>query len=71
MSETSENKPELKINCVTWLKDTEDLFDFEASNTTEKKYIFSDFDKDYFIIKSKNDKDNKNKEKIDFIIRKK
>ncbi len=67
MSETTENKPELKINCVTWLKDTEDLFDFEASNTTEKKYIFSDFDKDYFIIKSKNDKDNKNKEKIDFI----
>ena len=67
MEENIENPIELKINCTTWLKDTEDLFDFETTNISKNTYIETNLDKDIFIIKFKNESDNKQKEKINFI----
>ena len=67
MSEKPEEKIELTINCHTWLKNTEDLFDFETSNISDNEFSFTNFDKDYFIIKYENNQDNDKKEKIDFI----
>jgi hypothetical protein len=58
---------ELKINCRTWLKDTEDLFDFETSNIITNIYTYANLDKDYYIIKYKDESDDKQKEKINFI----
>ena len=67
MEDKAENIMELKINCITWLKDTEDLFDFETTNISKNTYIEQNLDKDIFIIKYKDDSDNKQKEKINFI----
>ena len=65
MSEKTDDIIELKINCLTWLKETEDLFDFETSNTCENEHIITNFDRDHFIIKEK--VDSEEKEKIEFI----
>ena len=65
MSEKTDDIIELKINSRTWLKETEDLFDFETSNTSENEYNITNFDKEYFIIKQK--VDSEEKEKIEFI----
>ena len=67
MEDKRENQMELKINCTTWLKETEDLFDFETSNIIKNTYTESNLDKDIYIIKYKNETDNKQKEKIAFI----
>lgn len=67
MVDKNEEPLELKINCRTWLKDTEDLFDFETINIANSKYTFQNLDKDYFIIKYRDESDNKQKEKINFI----
>ena len=67
MEEKEENPLELKINCTTWLKDTEDLFDFETTNINKNTYIESNLDKDLYIIKYRNESDTKQKEKIHFI----
>ena len=53
MSEKTDDIIELKINSRTWLKETEDLFDFETSNTSENEYNITNFDKEYFIIKQR------------------
>ena len=53
MSEKTDDIIELKINSRTWLKETEDLFDFETSNTSANEYNITNFDKEYFIIKQK------------------
>ena len=65
MSENPEETNELKIICTTWLKETEDLFDFEAPNIVTKEYNISDLDKDHFILKYKTDSEEK--EKIEFL----
>ena len=67
MADKEDDSFELKINCTTWLKDTEDLFDFEATNIITNKYIYPNLDKDYYIIKYKDESDEKQKEKINFI----
>jgi hypothetical protein len=67
MADKTEEPLELKINCRTWLKDTEDLFDFEASNVSINIYTYPNLDKDFFITKYKDDTDEKQKEKINFI----
>ena len=67
MEEKRETPIELKINCTTWLKDTEDLFDFETTNISKTTYIETNLDKDIFILKYKDESDNKQKEKITFI----
>ena len=65
MSEKTDDIIELKINCLTWLKETEDLFDFEASNTSEHEYSITNFDREHFILKEK--VDSEEKEKIEFL----
>ena len=65
MAENQEEIIELKINCHTWLKETEDLFDFETSNISDNDFSINDFDRDHFIIKYNTDSEEK--EKIDFI----
>ena len=65
MSENQDEIIVLKINCRTWLKETEDLFDFETSNISDSDFNITNFDRDYFIIKYKIDSEEK--EKIDFI----
>ena len=67
MGDKNEEPLELKINCRTWLKDTEDLFDFEASNININIYTYQNLDKDFFITKYRDDSDEKQKEKINFI----
>ena len=67
MAEKNEESLELKINCRTWLKDTEDLFDFETSNININIYTYPNLEKDFFITKYKDDSDQKQKEKINFI----
>ena len=67
MGDRNEESLELKINCRTWLKDTEDLFDFEASNISTNVFSYSNLDKDFFIIKYKDESDEKQKEKMNFI----
>jgi hypothetical protein len=67
MGDKNQELVEIKINCRTWLKDTEDLFDFETSNINTNKYTYSNLDKDYYIIKCKDESNEKNKEKINFI----
>ena len=67
MGDKNEEPLELKINCRTWLKDTEDLFDFEATNINTNIYTYPNLDKDYFITKYKDESDDKQKEKINFI----
>ncbi len=67
MVEKNEESLELKINCRTWLKDTEDLFDFETSNININIYTYPNLEKDFFITKYKDDSDQKQKEKINFI----
>ena len=67
MGDKNEDPLELKINCRTWLKDTEDLFDFETSNININIYTYPNLEKDFFITKYKDDSDEKQKEKINFI----
>ena len=67
MGDKNEDPLELKVNCRTWLKDTEDLFDFETSNININIYTYSNLEKDFFITKYKDDSDEKQKEKINFI----
>lgn len=67
MGDKSQELLEIKINCRTWLKDTEDLFDFETSNLNESIFTQANLDKDYYIIKYKDESDEKQKEKINFI----
>ena len=67
MGDKNEDPVELKINCRTWLKDTEDLFDFETSNINTNIYTYSNLEKEFFIIKYKDNSDEKQKEKINFI----
>ena len=64
MADKNEELIDLKINCCTWLKETEDLFDFETSNTTSNNYSISSFDKENYIIKFKDESDEKQKEKL-------
>lgn len=65
MSEKQDEIIELKIKCRNWLKETEDLFDFEASNISENEVSITNFDRDHFIIKGKNDTEEE--EIMDFI----
>ena len=65
MTEKTDDIIELKINCRTWLKETEDLFDFETSNIAEHEFSLTNFDKEYFLLKYKTDTEEK--EKIEFI----
>ena len=67
MGDKNDDSLELKINCRTWLKDTEDLFDFETSNIITNIYTYPNLDKEYYIIKYKDESDNKQKEKVNFI----
>ena len=67
MGDKNEDPLELKVNCRTWLKDTEDLFDFETSNININIYTYPNLEKDFFITKYKDDSDEKQKEKINFI----
>ena len=67
MEDQNENPIELKVKCITWLKDTEDLFDFETSNRSINTFTYSNLDKDIYIIKYKDESDNRQKEKINFI----
>ena len=67
MGDKNEDPVELKINCRTWLKDTEDLFDFETSNINLNIYTYPNLDKDFYITKYKDESDDKQKEKINFI----
>ena len=65
MAEKPDEIIELKISCRTWLKETEDLYDFETSNISTNENSITNFDKDHFILKYKTDSEEK--EKIDFI----
>ena len=67
MEDQNENPVELKVKCITWLKDTEDLFDFETSNRSINTFTYSNLDKDIYIIKYKDESDNRQKEKINFL----
>ena len=67
MEDKTQDPVELKIICRTWLKDTEDLFDFETNNIITNVNNYSNLDKEYFIIKYKDETDEKQKEKINFI----
>ena len=64
MGDKNEEPLELKINCRTWLKDTEDLFDFEATNINTNIYTYPNLDKDYFITKYKDESDDITKKKL-------
>lgn len=68
MGDKSQELLEIKINCRTWLKDTEDLFDFETSNLNESIFTQANLDKDYYIIKYKDESDEKQKEKNKFYL---
>ena len=67
MGDKKDESLELKINCRTWLKDTEDLFDFETSNIITNIYTYTNLDKEYYIIKYRDESDDKQKEKVNFI----
>ena len=55
MTEKQDEIIELKIICRTWLKETEDLFDFETSNISNNDFSITNFDRDHFILKYKTD----------------
>ena len=65
MTEKQDEIIELKIISRTWLKETEDLFDFETSNISNNDFSITNFDRDHFILKYRTDSEEK--EKIDFI----
>ena len=65
MSEKSDEIIELKIKCRTWCKETEDLFDLETSNIFEDGINLTNLERDYFILKQRNDSEGK--EIIEFI----
>ena len=67
MVDKTEEPLELKIYCRTWLKDTEDLFDFETTNIANNIYTYQNLDKEYYMIKYRDESDDKQKEKINFI----
>lgn len=53
----------LEINSRSWLKETDDLFDFESYNMTKKLYTLTNEDKENFIISYKEGE----QEKIDIV----
>jgi hypothetical protein len=68
MGDKNDEPLELKINCRSWIKNTEDLFDFETSNIKKSSYKYSNLEKDYYIIKYKVSEERESqKEKINFI----